>query len=98
MTLTVTTGRGSLIPLPVVTVSVIGVQKHRAMMVSGLTLLWYSRDTNSMIKIKHTKHHERIMRSNTVEYGTAVELYCTMHDVKLLFCIPEFSIIKIIEH
>ena len=38
------------------------------------------------------------MRSNKVEYITAAGMYCTMHDVKVTFCMPEFSIIKIVIH
>ena len=38
------------------------------------------------------------MRSNIVEYSTATRLYCTTHDFKDNFCMPEFSSKKIIEH
>ena len=38
------------------------------------------------------------MRSNKVEYSPASGLYCTTHDVKVHFCMPEFSSIKIINH
>ena len=51
-----------------------------------------------MIKIRHTKNYERNMRSNKVEYSTSDGVYCTTHDVKSPFCIPEFSIRKIINH
>ena len=33
-----------------------------------------------------------------VEYSTAAGTYCTTHDVKLPFCIPDISISKIITH
>ena len=33
-----------------------------------------------------------------MEYSTAAGLYCTMHDVKVPFCMSDFSIIKIIEN
>ena len=36
------------------------------------------------------------MRSNKVEYSTDVGHYCTTHEVKLPFCMPEFSGSKII--
>ena len=85
-------------PLPVVTVRLIGGKKHRAIMVSILTCLWYSGANNSIIKIKHTKYYERRMRSNNVEYSTAVGTYCTTHEVKVTFCMPEFSSSKIIKH
>ena len=51
-----------------------------------------------MIKIGHTKHYERKMWFNKVEYSTAAGVYCTTHDVKVPFFIPEFSISKIINH
>ena len=38
------------------------------------------------------------MRSNKVEFSTAAGPYCTIHDVKVSFCMPEFSSSKIIEH
>ena len=57
--------------LSVVTVSLRGGNKHRAMTVSGLTLLRDSGATNSMIKRKQNKYYERNIRSNKVEYGTA---------------------------
>ena len=51
-----------------------------------------------MIKIKHTKHYERKIRSNKVEYSAAAGVYCMTHDVKMLFCMPDFSSSKIINH
>ena len=41
---------GASDPLPVVTVSLRGGKKHGATVVSGLTCLWYSEATDSMIK------------------------------------------------
>ena len=49
-----------------------------------------------MIKIRHTKHYEGKMRSNRVYYSKAAGVYCINHDVEVTFCIPEFSIRKII--
>ena len=37
------------------------------------------------------------MWCNKVEYSTAAELCCTMHDIKVPFCMPFFSISKITE-
>ena len=51
-----------------------------------------------MVKVRHTKYYERRMRSNKVEYSTSAGLYCTAHDVKVDFCMPDFSSSKIIEH
>ena len=48
-----------------------------------------------MIKRRHTKHYECKMWSNRVEYSTANGVYCTTHDVKVPFCIPELSSSKI---
>ena len=45
-------------PLPVVTVSLRGVNKHRETTVDSITCLWDSGDTDIMIKIKHTKYYE----------------------------------------
>ena len=89
---------GNSDPLPVVTVSLRGLKKHRSTTVAGITSLWYSWATNIMIKIRHNKHYERKMRSNKVEYSTATGVYCTTHDVKVPFCIPYFSSSKIINH
>ena len=54
--------------------------------------------TDSMIKIRHTNHYERKMRSNKVEYRTDAGVYCTTYDFKVPFCMPEFSSSKIINH
>ena len=79
---------GTKEPIQVVTVSLQGCNKHRAKTVSGITCLWDSRDTNRMIKIRHTKYYERKMRSKKLEYSMAIGLYCMAHDVKLPFCMP----------
>ena len=51
-----------------------------------------------MIKRKHTKYYEGKMQSNKVYYSTAAGVYCTTHDVKVPFFMPEFSSSKIINH
>ena len=51
-----------------------------------------------MIKTRQTKYYKHKMRSNKLEYSKAAGLYCTAHDVKVPFCMPEFSSRKIIEH
>ena len=89
---------GTSDPLPVVTVSLRGGKKHRATTFAGLTCLWDIGDTDSMIKQRHTKHYEHKMRSNKVECSTAAGVYCTTHDVKVTFCMPELSSSKIIDH
>ena len=89
---------GTSDPLPVVTVSLRVGRKHIATTVAGLTCLWYIGATKSMIKILHTNHYERKMRSNKVDYGTFDGVYCTTRDVKVPFCMPEFSRSKIINH
>ena len=38
------------------------------------------------------------MRSNKVEYGTDDGVYCTTHDVKVPFCMPDFSSSNLINH
>ena len=47
-----------------------------------------------MIKRRHTKPYEHKIRSNKVEYSTYEGLYCTMHDAKVPFLMPEFSTSK----
>ena len=76
---------GTKYPLPEVTVRLRRGKKQRSTMVSGSTFLWDSGATEIMIKRKHTKHHERRMQSNKVEYSTTAVLYCTTHDVKATF-------------
>ena len=85
-------------PLPVVTVYFQGGKKHRSTNVSGITFLCDSGATDIMIKRKHTKHCERNIRSNTVEYSTAAGMYCTMHDARVPFCMPGFSSRNIVNH
>ena len=51
-----------------------------------------------MIKRRQTKHYARKMRSNKIEYSTAAGVYCTNHDVKVPFCMPEIFSSKIINH
>ena len=48
-----------------------------------------------MIRRKHTKYYER---SNKVDYMMESGVYCTTHDVKVTFCMPEFSSSKITNH
>ena len=84
--------RGTRYPLPVVTVSLQGGKKHRATIVAGITCLWYSGATVSIIKSLHTKHYERKMRSNRVEYGTAADVYCTTHYVKVTFACQSYLV------
>ena len=77
--------RGTRYPLTVVTVSLQGGKKHRATVVAGITCLWDSGATKSMIKRRHTKHYECKMRSNRVEYSTDAGVYYTTHDFKETF-------------
>ena len=74
--------------LPVVTVFLQGGKKHRSTTVAGLECLRGIGSTNRMIKRRHTKHYERKMRCNKVEYSTADGFYCNAHYVKVPFCIP----------
>ena len=52
---------GTSEPLPVVNVTLRVCKKHRATIDAGITCLWDSRATNSMINIKQTKHYEHHM-------------------------------------
>ena len=85
-------------PLPVVNVSLIGGKKHRETTVAGLICLWDRGATNRTTKRRHNKNYERKMRSDKVEYSTAVGLYFTTHDVKVPFCMTELSRSRIINH
>ena len=38
------------------------------------------------------------MRFNKVEYSTSIGPYCNTHDIKLEFCMSDFSFSKIIVH
>ena len=38
------------------------------------------------------------MRSDKVYYFTEAGVYCTTHEFKMLFCVPDFYIRKIINH
>ena len=51
-----------------------------------------------MIRRRHTKNYERKMQSNKVEYSAAADVYFTTHDVKVPFCMLEFSSSNIINH
>ena len=85
-------------PLPVVTVGLQGVKKHRETTVAGLTCMWDSGATGRMIKTKHTNYYEQKIHYNKVEYGTAAGVYCMTHDVKVPFCMPNVSGRNIINH
>ena len=74
--------------LPVVNVNLRGGKKQRENIISGLTCLWDSGATYSMIKRKHAEYYERKMRYNEVEYSISSGLYCATHDVKVIFCMP----------
>ena len=84
--------------LRVVTVSIQVRKKHGATDFSGLICLWDSGATNRMLKILHTKHYERKIQSNKVDYITTAGVYFTTHDVKVPFFMTEFSSSKIINH
>ena len=60
--------------------------------------LWDSGATKSTIKRRHTKTYESKTSSNKVEYSTDAGTYCTTHDVKVPFFIPDFSRRKITSH
>ena len=49
-----------------------------------------------MIKRNHTEPYKCKISSNKVDYSTAVDPYCTKHNVKVKFFMPDFSSSKII--
>ena len=85
-------------PLSVVTVSLKGGRKYRAFIIYGLKCLWDSGSTAIIIKRRKTKPYKCTMLPNKVEYSTSIGPYCTVHNVKVIFCMPKFSTINIILH
>ena len=81
-------------PLPVVTVSLQGGKKHRATTVSGITCLWDSGATGSMINIKHTKHYE--CKIGLIKYSIVLTLVCTVQLMmsKYLFACRDFLVAR----
>ena len=82
---------GTKDPLLLITVSLRGYKKQKAKIRD-------IGDTKIVINRRHTKPYDRKMRSNNVEYSTDAGLYCTTHDVKVPFCMPEFYSSTIISH
>ena len=74
------------------------IRNKGAKTISGLTCLWDSGSTNRMIKWRHTRPYEHNIIFNNMEYSTAAGSYCTTHDVKVRFFMPEFSSSNIILH
>ena len=70
-TISFNSSSGNRDPFSVVTVTFRGGNKNRAIIVAGITCLWDSGATESIINRKHNKHYERKMRYNRVEYSTA---------------------------
>ena len=85
-------------PLPVLTVNIREGKKSRATVVSGLTFMWDISATNSIRKRKNIKPYKLNMHSNKVECNKSAGLYCTTHDVKFPFFMPEFFSSKIISN
>ena len=81
--------------LPIVTVALRGGKKNRAGIISSLICLWDIRATNIVINRKHTRPCERIIRSNKADCITEAGPYCTTHDIKVPFYIPDFYSINI---
>ena len=68
--------------LPVVTFRLIGGKKHRATIISGLTVLWDSVVTNIITNRQNIKPYKSRMCYNKVGYTNDTEPYCTTHNVK----------------
>ena len=83
---------------PVITFSLIGSKKNKATIIARLTCQWNNGDTNSMIKRKHTRPYYFRICSDKFEYSMDVGSYCTPYNVKMTFCMTDFSIIKIISY
>ena len=89
---------GTKDPLTVVTVSLRGGNTQRETILAGLTCLWDSRANTIMIQRQPTKPYGNNIRYNKVEHSTAIGTYCTTLDVRVPFCMPDFSNRKIIPH
>ena len=89
---------GTKVPLPVLTVSLRGGKKQKAISFSVRTCLWDIGATDTMIKRQYTNPYDCKRRSNKVEYSTVAGPYCMTHDVKVPLFVPEFSGSKIISH
>ena len=85
-------------PLILLTVRLREVKEHRATIISGLECLWDSGATNITIKRIHNKTYYLKMHYEKVECSTAAWPYCTMHDIKLPFYMPDFYSSRIILH
>ena len=85
-------------PQPLVTIILIGGKKSRNTLLYGLTCLWHSRDSGSIIKRKNIKKYKSKLISNKAKYSTASGPYCITHYAKVPYIITEFSSRKIISH
>ena len=84
--------------LPIVTIILIGGKHYRNNLNSVITCLWDSRDTGSMINLKHINPYNPKLRSYKVDYIIYFGPYRTTHDVKVPFIMPDFPIRKTITH
>ena len=85
-------------PLPIVNLILRDGKKSRQNLKSGLTRLWDSGATNSMINCKHINPYRSKRRGKKVKYSTVDGPYTTIHDVKVPFSMTDFSIRKFITH
>ena len=64
----------------------------------GITCLWDSRSTNSIIKRQNNNLYDRKLISDKLESITATGTYCMTHAEKVKFCMPDLSSSNIILH
>ena len=86
------------LPTPVTTISVCKGKNLRGIHVSGLTCLWDSGASDSMIKKSYVRKLQEKFRKNKQEYDTAAGIYTSNYDVKVDFMLTEFSTSKLITH
>ena len=68
---------------PIVTVRLTGGKNHRHTLKSGITWLWDSEASGSMINLKHINPYKIKLRANKFIYITVSGPYTTTHDVKV---------------
>ena len=78
--------------LTILTIMLRGGKYSRQTFKSGLTYLWVSGDTDSMINRNHIKPYKSKLRANKVNYSTSAGPYKTTHYMEVPFCVPDFSV------
>ena len=84
--------------MPVVIVALRVRKKDNGGIISRLTCLWESVSVNFGSKRNRTRLYYCKIRSNKVGCSTSEGPYCTAHNDKVIFFMPDFFSRKIISH